>query len=540
MSDDDRNWLQRAGGWVRENPLDAALTASMFVPGLGVVGTTARGARAAAAAGSAARGAGGLRRTAAMTQTSIPGAQVAERAGRGIAGATRADPGFRSRGSAAMEGWRRGRDAQRQFTQSLGTTQRYGTMGARGAGALAGVRTVMGGDTGTDEMPAGAQPLPGGLGLQDGGAGGDQGVDGVSVALAQAEGERQRLAGQLEDQFEREAAALRDRYEFAETEQERAMLDWLIRDLDAQRTAGHEAIGQMYGQTTETQRQLADEQRAATEASAARVGDVYRDAAAAVAGDTADPNAGIGSGQADALGLDAAPVTPGATDYIADLEAAGAREQTHSERLGDLTADDLAWLAQSSQQQQAAQQGELARAVANQQGAATAAHQQQVANRIAQERAAYQQAAAGLEGDYRGMQQQLTTGGLNELETLAQMEMELEQQQRMAEMEQGMAGGGPTLGDVGATAQPLRQRLGDVAAAPPQETAQGVAMPGNAAAWLNSAIGSAPADFEQAQAYWLTQLQTMAEHDPASYTWLAEHAPDLMDATELTHLSMGG
>ena len=116
--------VKSVGRWVKNNPLDAALTAAMFVPGLNVVGGLARAARV---------GYGAYRGARAL--------QATRRAAQGLQGAARLGANMRGVGRAAKAGRHAfGRAAVNPFNREIGLAGARGTT-MTGRIAAPGART---------------------------------------------------------------------------------------------------------------------------------------------------------------------------------------------------------------------------------------------------------------------------------------------------------------------------------------------------------------------------------------------------------------
>lgn len=217
---------------------------------------------------------------------------------------------------------------------------------------------------------------------------------------AEIEGLRQGLAdsaGALEDNYQRRLEELRGLYRLAETPEERAQLQFALGQIERQREAGHEVIRSSYQQAIEDAGQRASQMRETAAVEGQRMGDLFRDAASETAAGIGEVAARFGD---TGLGVGATPVSGDATDFVSQLQAAAPRQEALTRQLGNIGADDVAFLGRGLSGEQGAQQGELERLALQLAAQTQAGHQQRVQDRIARERLALADQVAGLGARY--------------------------------------------------------------------------------------------------------------------------------------------
>ena len=205
----------------------------------------------------------------------------------------------------------------------------------------------------------------------------------AEIRRAREAAERQRR--QLDSEYNSSVDELRDEYQFAETEEEKAQIAFLLEDLEAQRTAADQAIGAGYQQAIDSVEGRQVEMEAATEAEAGVAGDLFRGAADRLRGDVADVSSEAAEGGSGlGVGLDGGSAA--ADEFIGLMEAAAPREEALARRLGGIAEDDMAWLASTMEGEREAQRGDLQRQATANRANMQALHQSQVADRIQRER----------------------------------------------------------------------------------------------------------------------------------------------------------
>lgn len=205
-----------------------------------------------------------------------------------------------------------------------------------------------------------------------------------------------QLAG-LESSFENQKAQLQEAFQFAETPQEQALLAFQLGDLEEQRRAGHQIIGDQFAQASSFAGSQAGDMRSTAADEAAARGELFTGAAGR-AGEAIDQLAGEYAGTGMAVG--AQPVSGDATDWVGMLEAQAPAEAALVQNLGNIAADDMQALGAQLQGEGSAQQGALQRAALGLRADATMQHQAQVQDRIAREQSEWRQMMAQLQGQH--------------------------------------------------------------------------------------------------------------------------------------------
>ena len=181
-------------------------------------------------------------------------------------------------------------------------------------------------------------------------------------------------------------------FELAQTPQERAAIEAELADLQARAQAGSQALSSGWAQVSQTNRIASDKARLLA-AQAGRDAQAMWTVAAQQALATATQRANLESTAAGMQSVNISP-TAGVQDWVNLMQAQAPRAGLFAQRMGDVLSRDLAYLAESSEAQGQAYQGELARTAAIQSANAARDHNRMVLSRIASER----QALAGLVG----------------------------------------------------------------------------------------------------------------------------------------------
>lgn len=240
----------------------------------------------------------------------------------------------------------------------------------------------------------------------------------------QAEAMRQRL----EAEYRSRKADLRAEFEFAETEQERAQLAFLMNSLDQALTAGQQAISAGYNAARSQVGQLsrASQQAAATETAA--VQGLFGQAQERLGGRIEELATQVGPGaglMGDALS--------GSQDFYNLLATDAAREAALGERLSGVVARDIAAGQERMFLQEAAQQADLGRSGMQTRASLTAQQQAAVAQRIAEDRRSFVSALQRLQSDISARGGQLDLSGLGTYTEAARISAsEAEQARRLA------------------------------------------------------------------------------------------------------------
>lgn len=226
-------------------------------------------------------------------------------------------------------------------------------------------------------------------------------LPGDSVAQAQQDAVEE-LAG-LETEYETRLSALQDMYQLAETPAEKAMLQFELENLEAQREAGQKVVANAYGSAIKGSAKQARGARRRARKDGDRAEQRFRRSADqagefVASGEEAFADSGYGIGPGGVSG--------GAADILGELNRQAAVEGNAAEGRGLVAADEIAFLGEAMRGEQAAQQGELERLAAALSAQSQMAHAQQVNDRIAQERAAM----AGAQMDLSNMFTQRSFG----------------------------------------------------------------------------------------------------------------------------------
>jgi len=242
------------------------------------------------------------------------------------------------------------------------------------------------------------------------------GRDDFGVASAQASWqamleeqrrEAERLRQNLENEYRSRKEDLRSQFEFAETEQEKAQLAFLMNSLDDALTAGQGAISAGYQAATQQVQQLAAQQQQSAQVETAAVQGLFEQASGRLGGRLEDLAAQVGPGgglMGDALS--------GAEDFYSLLATDAAREAALGERLSGVVGRDIAAGEQRMALQEAAQQADLTRSGMQQRGTLTAQQQAAVAQRIAEDRRSFVTALQRLQSDINTRGDQLDASQL--------------------------------------------------------------------------------------------------------------------------------
>lgn len=229
-------------------------------------------------------------------------------------------------------------------------------------------------------------------------------------------------AGKIDADYQARLAELQGMYQLAETPEERAQLQFVLGNIEAQRESGHTVIRDVYADAVETAGAQAEGMRGKGNARAQTIGNTYRDAAGAIGGHIADAQ---GMFADEGLGVGATPVGGGAGDWQAMMQAAAPREQALAQQLTGLAADQTQFLGDMLGAEGAAQQGELERLAMQMAAQATIGHQGQVSDRINQDR-------RSLAGQSMQLGNRYEDRGWAMEDTALQMAIDLAEQRRLA------------------------------------------------------------------------------------------------------------
>lgn len=196
----------------------------------------------------------------------------------------------------------------------------------------------------------------------------------------------------LDDQYEARLEDLRERYQFAETPEEKAQIQFLLGDLEQRRDAGKSAIKQVYDTAIADASERAGLMREEAQESGEQTSELYRQAAKGTAVMFSD----MDGDQDSAFGVGGEPVSSNAQDWVAVMNAAAPREATAARQRGETAAEDVAFLGESMNEQRGAQQAQLERLAMQIQAAARQQHGQRVQDRVNAERMQFAQGASRL------------------------------------------------------------------------------------------------------------------------------------------------
>jgi hypothetical protein len=335
-----------AGG--RAKPIRAGLAATRAGLGATVKPTIAAAKRNPYQAAFAGYGAYGLGQAGSGTQAS----------------ATMGQPSARFLGGA---GAAQSADAARY--QKL--AERIKEQGYKAPGKTYGSSAEMGATSG-GKANAEARKAAEALVAAGGGAGSPAGQAGVSMAA-------------LNQQYNKAIANLRSQYQLAETDQEKARLKFMLDDIEAQRTAGMEAISSLYSEKESRIRDRARLSREGTTSAVNALGQTLGTAASDMEQRMVGQQQGLAQDMRG-LGVGAA-AAPATNEWLDFTRAMIPVEQQYTQRMGDIGAEGIDWLGDVTGQQGAAQQADLARASAFARSGGIANYQREVSDRINAERA---------------------------------------------------------------------------------------------------------------------------------------------------------
>ena len=198
------------------------------------------------------------------------------------------------------------------------------------------------------------------------------------------------MLSNLDKSYSGSVSGLKQQYQLAETEEEKARIRYILADLEAQRSAGLKAIADLYSANIGKVNAQRDESIAGTQQAVQDVSQLYADTGAGLERRTAEAGQ-MASDFAPGAGLEGyAPKN----EFVDALAALSPIEQTYSQRIGDISASGLAATAEGMRGEQAAQAGDLERLALATRGAALMQHDKAVQDRIAQERMLMMQLAA--------------------------------------------------------------------------------------------------------------------------------------------------
>ena len=248
----------------------------------------------------------------------------------------------------------------------------------------------------------------------DGGGGGSAGAGGAGgggASWQQLFDEQRAAAERARQNLDREYSSRRDelrsQYQFAETEQEKAQLAFLMAELDSATERADQAILAGYANAVQNIQQIGTRAGAATDAEAQAVQNLFLTAGERFGGTIADVQQQTGL----QAGLAGTAFMPG-EDFANLLAADAAREAALSQRMGGIVGQEALDAERRMAFEQAAQQADLQRSSLAS-GAETRADQQAaVAARIAADRRNLTDNLRQLQGTYATLGASFDQAGL--------------------------------------------------------------------------------------------------------------------------------
>jgi hypothetical protein len=264
------------------------------------------------------------------------------------------------------------------FRAILPQGQRAQRLGVAAYPASVGATAVMrsaGASVRTPEAPEGSQPSADSV---------FQGVDLDGQIGALTASANQDALG-IQRQYSNLMRELQQMFQLSETEEEKDRLRFMLADIEAQKDAGLKAISDGYAQAVGAIRERATISRQQTTERA----DTYRGQLNQYADDSQQRMIDQQAAQvAGGRGL-GTNVGMSATNEWNPLQRTLASAQgDYTQRMGDITAEGIDWMADTTGSQGLAQQADLQRMAAATRSSAIMSHQGGVANRINQERMA--------------------------------------------------------------------------------------------------------------------------------------------------------
>jgi hypothetical protein len=188
---------------------------------------------------------------------------------------------------------------------------------------------------------------------------------------------RDDVAG-INRQYNNILRELQSMYQLSETDEERERLRFMLADIEAQRDAGLQAISEGYAQTVAIIRQRGETTRERGQEQGRQFGSELEGYADRTAQRMMLQNLeqqqqfrGLGSGSRN-------PVN----EWVGLMSAMAPLQQQYTQRMGDITAEGIDWMADTTSAQGQAQLADLQRLAAATRSAGIMGHQRQVADRI--------------------------------------------------------------------------------------------------------------------------------------------------------------
>lgn len=233
-----------------------------------------------------------------------------------------------------------------------------------------------------------------------------------NIELAEATARTESNAAGIQQQYNNIFKELQGMYNLAETEEEKERLRFMLADIEAQRDAGLTALEEGYAKTVGDINARAVKSREETKQRAqqssqelAAIRDRSRERMIAQQAAQVAGARGLGT---------AAGVSP-ENEWIDLMSQYPETQQRYIQRMGDITAEGIDWLADTTAAQGLAQRGDLQRLAASTRAAVVANQQQQVADRIAREQAEMRDAMLRLSMAGVAASQQSTQPAIDDL-----------------------------------------------------------------------------------------------------------------------------
>jgi len=207
----------------------------------------------------------------------------------------------------------------------------------------------------------------------------------VNNEIANATASAQRDTAGIQQQYNNIFRELQKMYNLSETEEEKDRLRFMLADIEAQRDAGLQAISEGYSNTVGNIQARAVKTRAETTERANRYKAELQQNKDQSLQRMIDQQAAQVAG---ARGLGSAAGQSPENEWVQLMSQYPGIQQRYTQRMGDISAEGIDWLADTTASQGLAQQADLQRLAASTRSAVIAQQQRQVANRINAEREA--------------------------------------------------------------------------------------------------------------------------------------------------------
>jgi len=211
----------------------------------------------------------------------------------------------------------------------------------------------------------------------------------VNNDIANATASAQRDTAGIQQQYNNIFRELQKMYNLSETEEEKERLRFMLADIEAQRDAGLQAISEGYSKTVGDIQARAVKTRAETAERAGRYGAELQANRDQSLQRMIDQQAAQVAG---ARGLGSAAGQSPENEWVQLMSQYPGIQQRYTQRMGDISAEGIDWLADTTAAQGLAQQADLQRLAASTRSGVIARQQQQVSNRINAEREALRDA----------------------------------------------------------------------------------------------------------------------------------------------------